>query len=191
MIEAADGAQGLSVSQGEPVDIVLTDLRMPVMNGLDMRNALAADPARRAWPVVAVTASSLAHEREDHLRRGFAEFVPKPYAFVDILRLLRDLAGARLQAPPAAVAPGPASAPAPEPTAAPAEDKAVPLDWPLAMAAATDGDAAALRTVLGSAAAQAWPTTLRTELQHALGRYDFDAVVQLLQQAQSLGNVPD
>ncbi len=189
VIEAADGAQGLSVSQGQAVDIVLTDLRMPVMNGLDMRDALAADPVRRAWPVVAVTASSLAHERDDHLRRGFADFVPKPYAFVDILRLLRDLAGARLQPPPAAEAERTAAGQTAPPTLA-APPVAI-IDWPSAMAAAADGDAAALRAVLNTVAAQAWPTALRTDLQHALGRYDFDAAAQLLQQAQSLGNVPE
>ncbi len=176
VVEAGDGAEALQVCQGQAIDIVLTDLRMPNMDGLQLRDALAANTASQHWPVVAVTASSLAHEREDHLRRGFAEFLAKPYPFTDILRVLRDFGGAVLQPPseaPAALEP---SSSTDTTTVEVASDlpKQELIGW------ADDGDVAALRTWLETDAAKALPAPLRDDFTHALNRYDFDAILHIL-----------
>ncbi len=103
---AALGAQVLQAGQGEealaqmerlaqtaqagqpPVDLVFTDIRMPVLDGLGLLRQI-----RQHWgealPVVAVSASSLEHERRFYVGEGFQDFVGKPYDLQEIYRLLR------------------------------------------------------------------------------------------------------
>lgn len=54
---AADGEQGLADCKTAPPDVVLLDLRMPRVNGLEVLRGLAADPATAAVPVVVFSAS--------------------------------------------------------------------------------------------------------------------------------------
>jgi PAS domain S-box-containing protein len=173
-----NGAEALALSTHEDVDLVLTDLRMPVLDGVGLMQALRDDPRRRAWPVVAVTASSMEHEREVYLDMGFSDYIPKPYEFVSILQVLRDRAGAHL-VPPAGSDEGP---PASAPSATVAGGGAA---WAELIGWAQDGDVAALRAALQGAAGATLPTPVRAEAQSALARYDFDALVLLFERAQA------
>jgi len=98
-VEAAhDGLQGLRLIGQTRPDIVFTDIRMPVLDGLRMLAQLHASAAtlqQAVPPVVAVSASSLEHERRHYIEQGFSDFVGKPYAFDEIHRMLAQHAGAR------------------------------------------------------------------------------------------------
>jgi len=112
VMQAFDGLEGLARCRCERFDIVFSDIRMPHMNGVEMIERLRADPSTAALPVVAVSASSLEHERRFYIENGFQDFIGKPYPFQDIYRALVDHAGVRLRpvdAPPEAVAPAPAA----------------------------------------------------------------------------------
>jgi two-component system, OmpR family, aerobic respiration control sensor histidine kinase ArcB len=89
--EAINGEEGLQQVLTNTFDIVFTDIRMPVMQGDDMLLALRKQVARESLPVVAVSASSLEHERSFYLRQGFDEFVGKPYEFKHIYSVLAKL----------------------------------------------------------------------------------------------------
>jgi signal transduction histidine kinase/CheY-like chemotaxis protein len=101
---AVDGEAGLAACHarpaGAPYDIVFTDIRMPRLDGLQMLQALRADEHNRALPLVAVSASSLEHERRYYVAHGFQDFVGKPYQFGAIHEMLVLHAGARLVAAP-------------------------------------------------------------------------------------------
>ena len=104
-VEAAvDGEAGLAACRARPgdapFDIVFSDIRMPRLDGLQMLQALRADPLTRGLPLVAVSASSLEHERRYYVERGFQDFVGKPYEFGAIHEMLVQHAGARLVAAP-------------------------------------------------------------------------------------------
>jgi signal transduction histidine kinase/FixJ family two-component response regulator len=105
-VEAAvDGEAGLAACRarpdGAPFDIVFSDIRMPRLDGLQMLQALRTDPRTRGLALIAVSASSLEHERRYYVERGFQDFVGKPYEFGAIHEMLALHAGARLVAAPA------------------------------------------------------------------------------------------
>ncbi|MEO5688923.1 MAG: ATP-binding protein [Burkholderiaceae bacterium] len=97
VMQAVDGLEGLSRCRSERFDIVFSDIRMPHMNGVEMIERLRADPFTAALPVVAVSASSLEHERRFYIENGFQDFIGKPYPFQDVYRALVDYAGVRLR----------------------------------------------------------------------------------------------
>ncbi|HYP31980.1 MAG TPA: response regulator, partial [Burkholderiaceae bacterium] len=73
-----------------------TDIRMPRVDGLQMLQALRADERTHGLPLIAVSASSLEHERRYYVEHGFHDFVGKPYQFSAIHEMLVQHAGARL-----------------------------------------------------------------------------------------------
>ncbi len=114
VVEAFDGREGLARCLAEPFDIVFSDIRMPHMNGVEMIQRLRADPATRSLAVIAVSASSLEHERRFYVEHGFQDFIGKPYPFQDVYRALVDHAGVRMRSlEPVAVDSADASVPSP------------------------------------------------------------------------------
>ena len=77
---AADGAQALVQAAGQPFDLVLMDVSMPVMGGLDATRALhaRAEPGARRLPVIGVSAHTLFGDREACLAAGMSDYVSKP-----------------------------------------------------------------------------------------------------------------
>lgn len=106
-LAARDGHEGLLQCASHTFDIIFTDIRMPGINGLDMLRKLRTDPAYANTPIVAVSASSLEHERAFYLAQGFQEFIGKPYAFEDIFNALRTYARVRFAGEPRAPEPAP------------------------------------------------------------------------------------
>jgi PAS domain S-box-containing protein len=102
VVQAFDGVEGLARCRAERFDIVFSDIRMPHLDGVEMIARLRADPATAQLPVVAVSASSLEHERRFYIDNGFQDFIGKPYPFQDVYRALVQHAGVRLRpvAPP-------------------------------------------------------------------------------------------
>jgi signal transduction histidine kinase/ActR/RegA family two-component response regulator len=113
VMQAVDGLEGLERCRSERFDIVFSDIRMPHMNGVELIERLRADPFTAALPVVAVSASSLEHERRFYIANGFQDFIGKPYPFQDVYRALVEHAGVRLH---------PVVAPADVPATAAAQD---------------------------------------------------------------------
>lgn len=77
---AANGQEALELWQQEPVDLVLMDIQMPVMDGLKALAAIRAheDVTRRHTPIVALTAHAIVGDRERLLNAGFDGYLPKP-----------------------------------------------------------------------------------------------------------------
>lgn len=92
---ARDGHEGLLQCASHSFDIIFTDIRMPGINGLEMLRRLRAQPGYQTTPIVAVSASSLEHERAFYLAEGFQDFIGKPYVFEDIFNALRRFTGVR------------------------------------------------------------------------------------------------
>lgn len=85
VLVARDGAAGVSAAERERPDLVLMDLNLPVMDGWQATNAIRANPATRAIPIIALTAHAMVGDREKALAAGCDEFDTKP---VDLERLL-------------------------------------------------------------------------------------------------------
>jgi PAS domain S-box-containing protein len=94
--EASNGKTGLEQALARKPDIIFTDIRMPELTGTEMLKALRKTVTKAEVPVIAVSASSLEHERNFYLAEGFHEFIGKPYEFGNIYSALRNFAGVKL-----------------------------------------------------------------------------------------------
>jgi len=89
VVFAVDGAEGVAKSKSDAPDIVLMDMSLPVMNGWEATRAIKADAATRHIPVIALTAHSMAGDREKAMEAGCDDYDTKP---VDLPRLLGKMA---------------------------------------------------------------------------------------------------
>ena len=83
--EATNGVEGLEAARREQPALILMDIQMPEMDGLEALKRLQADPATREIPVVALTSYAMKGDREGLLRAGFVDYLSKP---LDIDRFL-------------------------------------------------------------------------------------------------------
>ena len=90
---ASIGAQCLEVAPAERPDLILMDLSLPVMSGWDAAAALKADEQTRAIPVLALTAHSMAGDRERALAAGCDDFDTKPIDFARLVDKIDNLLG--------------------------------------------------------------------------------------------------
>ena len=77
-LEAGTAEDGLKLARALAPDLILMDIQLPGMNGIDALRALRAEPATVAIPVIAITASVMQQDRQEYLRTGFNGFIEKP-----------------------------------------------------------------------------------------------------------------
>lgn len=102
VLQATDGAQGLETAAREAPDLVLCDVRMPVVDGYEVAKRLRSDVSLREVPLVAVTASVSGADREKALAAGFDDFVSKPIEPAQFLEQVRGFLRLRPANPAAA-----------------------------------------------------------------------------------------
>jgi CheY-like chemotaxis protein len=78
LIEYGTGAEALEGMRAAPPDLVLLDISLPAMDGLEVLRHLRADQALAAVPVIAMTAHAMRGDKERFLKAGFDEYVVKP-----------------------------------------------------------------------------------------------------------------
>jgi two-component system, cell cycle response regulator DivK len=86
---ARTGEDGIALAVGEPPDLVLMDLQLPGIDGMEALRRLRESPRTADIPVVAVTAQAMKQDRERALEAGFNGYVEKPIsvrAFPDQVR---------------------------------------------------------------------------------------------------------
>lgn len=77
--EAADGAQGLEKADAAKFDLIITDLNMPVMDGLTMIRELRAKPAHAGVPILFLTTESDANIKAQAKAAGATGWLTKPF----------------------------------------------------------------------------------------------------------------
>ncbi len=93
--EADNGIEGLQSVRMELPELILLDLQMPVMDGVETLKRLKADPATRGIPVVALTSYAMKGDRERFLAEGFSGYISKPLDIDIFLEVVRRLAPLR------------------------------------------------------------------------------------------------
>lgn len=86
-----DSREALDAIRRGPPDLILTDIRMPGLDGLDLIRELRADPRLAVLPVVVLSASSDAETRAQALRLGATDFLNKPFDPVELAPRVRNL----------------------------------------------------------------------------------------------------
>ena len=90
-IEAGTGEEGVQSAREQQPALVLMDIQLPGISGVEAFLQLRADPATRAIPVIAVTASVMAQERQKVMAAGFDGFQGKPISVRELLETVRTL----------------------------------------------------------------------------------------------------
>jgi two-component system cell cycle response regulator DivK len=92
-IEAGTGEDGVRLAKERGPALVLMDIQLPGIDGITALGQLRADPATRAIPVIAVTASAMTQDRKKIMAAGFDGYQTKPIKvreFMDVVRETLD-----------------------------------------------------------------------------------------------------
>jgi two-component system chemotaxis response regulator CheY len=94
VIEGSNGQEALdrlASSAGNKVDLVITDLNMPVMDGLKLTRQLRARPAMRFTPILILTTESTAERKAEGKAAGATGWIVKPFQPEQLLRILEKV----------------------------------------------------------------------------------------------------
>jgi two-component system chemotaxis response regulator CheY len=92
-VEAQDGAEALKKFQAGPFDIVLTDINMPVLDGLKLTSHIRQGAQNRTVPIVIITTEAALADRERALKLGANAYLVKPVKAQDVLDTVKSLLG--------------------------------------------------------------------------------------------------
>lgn len=91
VLEAADGKEGLSVAIKEVPDLVICDVMMPVMDGLEFTKQLKTNTATSHIPVIMLTAKNLEEHRAEGYEHGADSYITKPFHSKVLLARIENL----------------------------------------------------------------------------------------------------
>ena len=96
IVVALDGMQAITLAQTERPDLILMDMRLPVIDGWEATRRIKAAPATRTIPVVALTAYAMDNDRRLCLEAGCDDYETKPLEFPRLLEKIRSILGTRI-----------------------------------------------------------------------------------------------
>ena len=91
LVEAETGEDGVRLAQEHHPALILMDIQLPGINGIEALRQLRADAATAAIPVMAVTASAMTHDRQAIMAAGFDAYQSKPISVRPFLELVREV----------------------------------------------------------------------------------------------------
>lgn len=78
VLEARDGAEGVSMAKEHKPDLVIMDIQMPVMDGITAAKIIKNDPATKGITMIALTSFAMKGDRERFMEAGFDDYIAKP-----------------------------------------------------------------------------------------------------------------
>src|SRR5215813_9237896 len=90
-VETDTGEEGVQLARERRPALVLMDIQLPGMSGIEALRELRADSTTRAIPVIAVTASVMAQDRQKIMAAGFDGFQGKPISVRELLETIRGI----------------------------------------------------------------------------------------------------
>jgi CheY-like chemotaxis protein len=78
LLEATDGEEALAVVVKERPDLIIMDVRLPKVNGLEVTRRLRQTPGLSQIPILALTAAAMKGNREEAIEAGCDAYIPKP-----------------------------------------------------------------------------------------------------------------
>ena len=88
--EAVDGEAGVAAALEAPPDLILMDVQLPKMSGLDATRVLRSDARTRHIPIIVITSFALSGDRERATEAGAAGYLAKPYSPRELLAVVRQ-----------------------------------------------------------------------------------------------------
>jgi two-component system cell cycle response regulator DivK len=93
VLTTGEGAVAVQWAHQYKPDLILMDLQLPDMSGLEVTQQLKADPETRAIPIIAVTAFAMAGDEKKALDHGCDAYVAKPIVLREFLELIAEFVG--------------------------------------------------------------------------------------------------
>jgi len=96
VVTAIDGDEGLKMARSDPPDLVISDIMMPKVNGLELLAALRSSPDTAAMPVILLSAKAQVADVQRGLELGADDYVTKPFDPLELIdRIYKVLAKSR------------------------------------------------------------------------------------------------
>lgn len=89
VVSAGGGTEALSLLESNDIDLILTDLFMPDMDGLALLKEIKQQSKWEGIPLIAISASSLQTEQQHYLDLGFNDYISKPFYFESVYQCLQ------------------------------------------------------------------------------------------------------
>ena len=89
--EASDGEAGVAAALEAPPDLILMDIQLPKMSGLDATRHLRSDPRTATVPIIVVTSFALSGDDQKATAAGATAYLAKPYSPRELLAKIREI----------------------------------------------------------------------------------------------------
>ena len=91
VIEADDGVDALKKLAGTRFDIILTDINMPIMDGLKLVKRVRSDPIHKDTPIIIITTEGSQEDRQRALQLGANAYITKPIQAPQVIAKVKEL----------------------------------------------------------------------------------------------------
>ncbi len=91
IVEANDGIDALKKLSTQKFDIILTDINMPIMDGLKLVSMVRNDPAHKTIPIVIITTEGAEEDRKRGLSLGANAYIAKPIQTQELLNVITEI----------------------------------------------------------------------------------------------------
>ena len=92
LVEANDGEAGVAAAREQQPDLILMDVQLPKMSGLDATRVLKSDTTTAHIPIIVITSFALSGDDRKAMDAGASSYLAKPYSPRDLLALIRNFA---------------------------------------------------------------------------------------------------
>jgi two-component system cell cycle response regulator DivK len=93
LLEAHDGEAGVEAARREKPDVIVMDVQLPKLSGLDATRAIRAEPETAGIPIIVVTSFALSGDDKKAMDAGASAYLAKPYSPRQLLDTIRKMAG--------------------------------------------------------------------------------------------------
>ena len=93
VVEAADGVEALNIAKGRSVNLVITDVNMPNMDGISLIRELRALPSYKFTPLLMLTTESGAEKKQEGKAAGATGWIVKPFNPDQLLNTVKKVLG--------------------------------------------------------------------------------------------------
>ena len=91
LLEAHDGEAGVAMALEHRPDMILMDIQLPKISGMEATRRLRADPATANTPIVTITSFALSGDEQKAKEAGATAYLAKPYSPRDLMALIRKI----------------------------------------------------------------------------------------------------
>ena len=91
LIEAPDGEAAVAIAHEQHPDLILMDVQLPKISGIEATRRLRAEPATAAIPIIAITSFALSGDEQRAKEAGASAYLSKPYSPLTLLTMIRKL----------------------------------------------------------------------------------------------------